>query len=100
MRKIPATMATQHPDNANAPYWDLSEPFINVHKETNEAYVCLHDLGASEYMWDWEGKHADASVIDRLFLNYYDYFKDRQLGKDKFLTFRVPNIWEEKGFKL
>jgi phosphoenolpyruvate carboxylase len=100
LRNIPATMATQHPDNANAPYWDTSDPFINVHKETDEAYICLHDMGTSEYMWDWEGKHADASVIDRLFINHYDYFKDAQLGKDKFLTFRVPNIWEEKGYNL
>jgi phosphoenolpyruvate carboxylase len=53
-----------------------------------------------EYMWDWEGKHADAAVIDRLFSDYYDYFSKQQLGRDKYLTFRIPNTWEEKGYNL
>lgn len=100
-RKIPATMATQHPDNANPPFWDDSgNPFIGVHKEIPECLVCFKDLQVSEFMWDWEGKHADAAVIDRLFTTYYDYFKNHQLGADNFLTFRLPNIWEEKGYSL
>ena len=94
-------MATQHPDNADAPYWDQAgRPFISVHQEINEAVICFQDFGVSEYMWDWEGKHADAAVIDRLFSDYYDYFSKNQLGRDKFLTFRIPNIWEEKGYSL
>lgn len=101
MRRIPATMATQHPDNALPPYWDKSKrPFVSVYQEIEEAVHCFKDLGASEYMWDWEGKHADAAVIDRLFSDNYDYFAKHQLGRDKFLTFRVPNIWEEKGYNL
>lgn len=101
MRKIPATMATQHPDNAAAPFWDEQhDPFVSAHKETGEAVTCFDDLGASEYMWDWEGKHADASVIDKLFSEYHDYFSKNQLNRDKFLTFRLPNIWEEKGYSL
>ncbi len=101
MRRIPATMATQHPDNAFAPYWDKAErPFVSVHQEIDEALTCFQDLGVSEYMWDWEGKHADAAVIDRLFSEHYDYFSKTQLGRDKFLTFRIPNIWEEKGYNL
>lgn len=100
MRNIPGTMATQHPDNASAPYWDKTEPFISVYQEIAEALTCFKDLGTSEYMWDWEGKHADAAVIDRLFSDYYDYFTEHQLGRDKFLTFRIPNIWEEKGYNL
>jgi phosphoenolpyruvate carboxylase len=94
-------MATQHPDNAFAPYWDKAGgPFIGTYKEIAEAIACFRDLGVSEYMWDWEGKHADAAVIDRLFSDYYDYFSKHQLGRDKFLTFRIPNIWEEKGYNL
>lgn len=94
-------MATQHPDNATAPYWDQqSRPFISVYQEITEAIACFKDQGVSEYMWDWEGKHADAAVIDRLFSDYHDYFEQHQLGKDKFLTFRIPNIWEEKGYNL
>lgn len=101
MRKIPATMATQHPDNATAPYWDdQAHPFIGVHKEIAEAVHCFQDLGVNEFMWDWEGKHADATVVDRLLSEYHDYFVDQQLGRDKFLTFRIPNIWEEKGYNL
>ena len=101
MRKIPGTMATQHPDNAFAPYWDkFGNPFIGAYQETTEAVTCFKDLGVSEYMWDWEGKHADAAVIDRLFGEDFDYFKQHQLGRDKFLTFRIPNIWEEKGYNL
>lgn len=101
MRRIPGTMATQHPDNAAAPYWDPSKrPFVGVHQEIAEAVHCFQDLGVSEFMWDWEGKHADAAVIDRLLSDYHDYFAKHQLGLDKFLTFRLPNIWEEKGYNL
>lgn len=100
MRKIPATMATQHPDNAMAPYFDPAKPFIGVHEEMSEAVLCFKDLGVDEYMWDWEGKHADAAVIDRLFSDYYEYFAENQLGHEQFLTFRLPNIWEEKGYNL
>ncbi|CAH1850542.1 phosphoenolpyruvate carboxylase [Convivina intestini] len=100
-RHIPAVMGTQHPDNANAPFWDSSQqPFISAYRETREAYENFKILDIEEYMWDWEGKHADAAVIDRLFSTHYEYFKDHQLGRDKFLTFRFPNIWEEKGYNL
>src|SRR3954467_6796383 len=98
MRKIPATIASQHPDNASAPFWDNNRPFISIYQEIQEAMACFQELGVTEYMWDWEGKHADAAVIDRLFTDFYDYFSKNQLGQDKFLTFRIPNIWEEKGY--
>ncbi len=101
MRTIPTTMATQHPDNAAPPYWDEQKtPFISVYQEITEAIHCYQDLAVNEYMWDWEGKHADAAVIDRLFSEHYDYFAKQRLGRDKFLTFRLPNIWEEKGYNL
>ena len=51
-------------------------------------------------MWDWEGKYVDEAVVDKLFSKYYDFFKKKALGKDVFLTFRLPNIWEEKGYRL
>jgi phosphoenolpyruvate carboxylase len=99
MRRIPPTIASQHPDNALTPYWG-SEPFVGAYREMEEAVSCFQDLGVSEYMWDWEGKHADAAVIDRLLSDHYDYFSKHQLARDKFLTFRIPNIWEEKGYNL
>jgi phosphoenolpyruvate carboxylase len=99
MRKIPATMATQHPDNANAPYWGDS-PFVSTLDEVEECYRVFSDLGIDEYMWDWEGKFVDEAVVDRLFNKYESYFRKHQLGRDKFLTFRIPNIWKERGFRL
>lgn len=99
MRKIPATMATQHPDNASTPYWG-SSPFISTLDEVEECYRVFSDLDCDEYMWDWEGKFVDEAVVDRLFNKYADYFQKKQLGRDKFLTFRIPNIWEEHGFRL
>jgi phosphoenolpyruvate carboxylase len=83
------------------PAWDKAkQAFISAYREMEEAVYSFQELGVSEYMWDWEGKHADAAVIDRLFSEYYDYFSKVQLGRDKFLTFRIPNIWEEKGYNL
>ncbi len=99
MRKIPATMATQHPDNATVPYWGET-PAISTSDEVEECYRAFSDLGCDEYMWDWEGKFVDEAVIDRLFNKYHEYFKKQQLGRDKFLTFRIPNIWEERGIRL
>jgi phosphoenolpyruvate carboxylase len=98
-RKIPVVMATQHPDNASKPYWYKTE-FISTTDEVEECYRSFCDMGCDEYMWDWEGKFVDEAVIDRLFHQYYDYFSIHHLGRDKFLTFRIPNIWEESGFRL
>ena len=94
MRRIPVTMATQHPDNAAASPFS-GNTFVSTAEEIEECFRCFADLGVHEYMWDWEGKFVDEAVIDRLFQNHYDYFKAHQLGKDKFLTFRIPNMWEE-----
>lgn len=99
MRKIPATMATQHPDNAQAAYF-TGKRFLSAQDEIEECYRCFAELGVEEYMWDWEGKFVDEAVIDRLFNQYHDYFKEHQIGRDVFLTFRVPNIWIESSHKL
>ena len=98
-RRVPATMATQHPDNAFTPYWN-TKPFISTSEEVEECYRSFSDLGCQEYMWDWEGKFVDEAVVDRLYLKYYDYFAKHPLGKEKFLTFRVPNIQREGQARL
>ncbi|MEK7145684.1 MAG: phosphoenolpyruvate carboxylase, partial [Patescibacteria group bacterium] len=98
-RKIPATMATQHPDNAQAAYW-CDKKFISTSDEIEECFLSFSELKCDEYMWDWEGKFVDESVIDKLFRQHHDFFKKHPLGKDFFLTFRIPNIWKEKGFRL
>ena len=100
-RKIPATMATQHPDNVSAPFWkENKDPFISTIEEVEEAFRSYRDYMCDEYMWDWEGKHVDEAVVDKLFTTYYTFFKKRQLGKDIFLTFRLPNIWLEKSYRI
>jgi len=98
-RKIPVTMATQHPDNSVAPYF-LDTPYVSTADEVEECYRCFAELGVEEYMWDWEGKFVDEAVMDRLYNRYHDYFKKNSIGKDIFLTFRVPNIWLESAHKL
>lgn len=98
-RKIPATMSTQHPDNAGAAFW-CGKSFISTTDEIEEAYIAFKELGCGEYMWDWEGKFVDEAVIDKLFRRYCAYFKKHPLGKEEFLTYRIPNIWEERGYRL
>ncbi|MFA6528601.1 MAG: phosphoenolpyruvate carboxylase [Candidatus Gracilibacteria bacterium] len=92
-------MATQHPDNAMAPFWG-SQAIITTNEEAEEIYQCFSGLGCDEYMWDWEGKFADEAMIERLVSNYFKYFQKNQLGRDNAILMRVPNIWEEKTFKL
>lgn len=98
-RKIPATMATQHPDHAAAPYWH-SEAFIHSQSETKELFLSLSELGITEYMWDWEGKLVDESVVERILGQHFDFFKEHPLGQEKFLTFRLPNPKVETEFRL
>ncbi|TSC85917.1 MAG: phosphoenolpyruvate carboxylase [Parcubacteria group bacterium Gr01-1014_8] len=99
MRTIPVTMATQHPDNA-CPSPFTGKRFVASSEEIDECYRCFSELGVHEYMWDWEGKLVDEAVIDRLYQNYFDYFKKHQIGKNIFLTFRIPNVWVEKTHRL
>ncbi len=94
-------MATQHPDNACAPYWEQDgDGFVSVKEETAECVDAFQNLEIEEFMWDWEGKFTDEAVVDRLFRHYFAYFKKHPLGLEKRLTFRIPNIWHEKGYSL
>lgn len=92
-------MATQHPDNAMKALW-CGKKFISTMDEIEEAYYCFSKLKCGEYMWDWEGKFVDEAVIDKFFRRYFKFFKKHPLGKEFFLTFRIPNIWEEHGYRL
>lgn len=96
---VPATMATQHPDNASvSPY--TGTRYVSAADEIGECQWCFQDLDVQEYMWDWEGKFVDEAVIDRLFQTYPDYFRAEPLGQRRHLTFRIPNIWEEASHRL
>jgi len=90
LRKIPRTMSTQHPDNACAPLWCRDE-VIEGDAEVYEAYFAYNDLGCHEVMWDSEGKDADTRVIRKLLTNHGDYFKENVIGRNVFLTYRIPN---------
>jgi phosphoenolpyruvate carboxylase len=98
-RKIPATMATQHPDHACKPFWHASE-FISTAHEAYESFVCFSELGIDEYKWDWEGKLVDESVLERLLSDHWSYFKKHPLGRERFLTFRLPNPKVENEFRM
>lgn len=99
MRKIPPTMVSQHPDHGAKPYWHPKE-FISSRSEVTECFLSFSDLGVSEYKWDWEGKFVDESVVEHLLSEHFDFFKKNPLGKEKFLTFRLPNPKVETEFRL
>ncbi len=99
MRKIPATMATQHPDHASIPYWH-DKALIKTQDEAEEAYLSFSELNIPEYKWDWEGKLVDEAVLERLFGKYFSFFKTKPLGVETFLTFRLPNPKVETEFRM
>ncbi|MBP6859533.1 MAG: phosphoenolpyruvate carboxylase [Candidatus Magasanikbacteria bacterium] len=99
MRKIPATMASQHPDHASKPYWH-SKAFIGAQEESRECFLSFSEMGISEYKWDWEGKLSDESTLERLLSEYTDFFKKHPIGLEKFLTFRLPNPTAETEFRM
>jgi phosphoenolpyruvate carboxylase len=90
LRKIPATMSTQHPDDVNLPVW-VKEETIEGDDEVHEAYYVYRELGCEEQMWDWEGKDVDPNIVRKLLSQYTDFFKEEIIGQDIFLTYRVPN---------
>ncbi|MGC8934761.1 MAG: phosphoenolpyruvate carboxylase [Thermoproteota archaeon] len=91
MRKIPRTMSTQHPDNANMPFWAKDQEIIQGDDEIYEAYYSFKELGCHEQMWDWEGKDVDPNVVRKLLQKFPDFFKEKAIGKDVFITYRLPN---------
>lgn len=98
-RKIPTVMVSQHPDNASKPSWH-TDAYIRDHDEVKECYFAFSELGVSEYKWDWEGKFVDESVFERLVSEYPSFFHKNQLGRDKFLTFRLPDYRVNTEFRL
>jgi len=91
MRLIPRSMATQHPDNARVPNWVRGTEIIASDDEVYEAYISYSEFGTEEVMWDAEGKDVDTHVVRKLFTDYSEFFRDNILGKDLYLTYRVPN---------
>lgn len=83
-------MSTQHPDNVNVPAWSNSE-IIDGNAEIFEAYFAYETLGCQEIMWDAEGKDVDTRVVRKLLQKHQEYFREHIIGKDVFLTYRIPN---------
>ncbi len=94
--KIPKCMSTQHPDNVNSPFFTQSSE-LGGEDEIMEAYYSFSHLGCDEQMWDCEGKEIDNYVVKKLITRYNSYFSQNRLGKDVFLTLRVPNPTVEKS---
>lgn len=96
MRKIPRCMSTQHPDNVNSPFF-AENTELSGEDEVQEAYYAFSHLGCDEQMWDCEGKEVDNFVVKKLLTKYESFFRDRRLGRDVFITLRVPNPTVEKA---
>lgn len=93
--KIPRCMSTQHPDNVNVPFFAESTE-MGGEDEIQEAYYVFSHLDCEEQMWDCEGKEVDSFVVKKLLSKYDWFFQENQIGRDVFLTLRVPNPMVEK----
>lgn len=93
---IPKCMSTQHPDNVNSPFFSEGVE-LGGEDEIKEAYYAFSHLGCDEQMWDCEGKEVDNFVVKKLLSKYESFFKTRRLGRDIFITLRVPNPTVEKA---
>ena len=89
-------MSTQHPDNVNVPFF-AEDSILSGEDEIQEAYYAFSHLGCDEQMWDCEGKEVDSFVVKKLLTKYQSFFREKKLGKDFFVTLRVPNPEVEKG---
>jgi phosphoenolpyruvate carboxylase len=93
--RIPRCMSTQHPDNVTSPFF-AQNAILGGEDEVQEAYYVFSHLGCQEQMWDCEGKEVDAFIVKKLLTKYEPFFKTNKLGKDVFLTLRVPNPTVER----
>lgn len=94
--KIPKCMSTQHPDNVNLPFF-AENTELGGDDEIQEAYYIFSHLGCDEQMWDCEGKEVDNFVVRKLLAKYESFFRDKKLGRELFVTLRIPNPTVEKG---
>ncbi|HLC60679.1 MAG TPA: phosphoenolpyruvate carboxylase [Candidatus Nanoarchaeia archaeon] len=93
---VSRTMSTQHPDNVNTPFFSDSAE-LGGEDEIKEVFYAFSHIHSKEQLWDCEGKEVDNFVVKKLLTKYEPYFKKHILGKDVFLTLRVPNPSVEKN---
>jgi phosphoenolpyruvate carboxylase len=96
MINVPRCMSTQHPDNVATPFFSDSDVLAGE-SEVKEAFFVFSQLDCREQMWDSEGKEVDNQVVEKLLSRYPDFFSKKRLGRDVFLTYRVPNPSVEKA---
>ncbi|MBO3802595.1 MAG: phosphoenolpyruvate carboxylase [Candidatus Brockarchaeota archaeon] len=93
MRKVPFTMATQHPDSATR--------FVPVREEPEEAVHSLkkptQGLGCDEYMVDYMGKLTPYHQIGQIVLRLTQ--EGLVPGKDVFITPRMVSDFSEEPFR-
>ena len=89
-------MSTQHPDNVTIPFF-ANHSVLRGDDEIKEAFYAFSNLGVEEIMWDSEGKEADDFVIRKLITEHKNFFEEHRMGKDVFITIRVPNPDYEKA---
>ena len=89
-KMYPKVMCTQHPDSISR--------YISTQEETYEAVEAAMKYGCDEYMPDYEGKttpyHQSAQIISKFIEE-----TDLVLGKDIFITPRVPSAVHENLFR-
>ncbi|MDI6708494.1 MAG: phosphoenolpyruvate carboxylase [Candidatus Thermoplasmatota archaeon] len=93
---VPRAMSTQHPDNVSIPFFAEGLE-LGGEDEIQEAYYAFSHLGCDEQMWDCEGKEVDNFVVKKLLTKYESFFAEHKIGKELFLTLRVPNPSVEKA---
>jgi phosphoenolpyruvate carboxylase len=89
-------MSTQHPDNVTTPFFAENE-ILGGEDEIKEAFYVFSHLNCREQLWDCEGKEVDSFVVKKLLTRYESFFSRNKLGKDFFITLRVPNPAVEKN---
>ena len=98
---IPKVMGTEHPDNATpARFLDPPRAKIMVNDEIEEFHYMFKKLEMDEVMLDAEGKAAEATPVMKLLPLDMAFYKKNTLGKDLFITFRVPNTEHRKDYRL
>jgi phosphoenolpyruvate carboxylase len=88
--RISRTMSTQHPDNVHSPFF-ADSGVMEGDDEIKEAFYAFSHIKSREQLWDFEGKEVDNYVVKKLLSKYENFFSRNRLGKDMFLTLRVPN---------